>query len=400
MDHNASHFVEDPFSENNENQTTEQSTPLIVFCHLRWDFVIQRPQHLINRLAKNRKVLFVEEPIGHEAHERGTAVIRNVAPNIQVLQPRTDHTRLAEEIAPLILNFIKEAGWKKPFIWFYSAAFGDLAKLIPHSLLVYDCMDELSAFRGAPASLIEQEKRLLTAADVVFTGGKSLYEAKKLLSDRVWCYPSSVDSAHFEKALHAGTAIPSDLEKVARPVVGYYGVIDERIDYELIADVARQHPEVSFVMIGPVVKVNPADLPQAANLHYLGGKDYSELPAYLKGFDIAMMPFALNESTKFISPTKTLEYIAAQKPVISTPVYDVVRDYSEVIPIVRTADEFSKALSGFLQKDATQRDTRLDKYKTILQAVSWDKTAAAMESNMAEALVKKNKLAAARTSIF
>jgi len=195
-----------------------------------------------------------------------------------------------------------------------------------------------------------------------------------------------VDSAHFEQALHTTTVVPADLRDLAHPIAGYYGVIDERIDYELLSAVARQNPEVSFVMIGPVVKVDPADLPKADNLYYLGSKSYAELPAYLKGFDIAMMPFALNESTKFISPTKTLEYIAAQKPIISTPIYDVVRDYSSVIPIVETADQFTTALNDFLREDGAHREARLRKYDTILQAVSWDKTVAAMAQNLSAAL--------------
>ncbi len=386
MYHNTDKLVEDNIPANDENDGTVPSPYMVVFCHLRWEFVTQRPQHLISRLAKHRKVLFVEEPIGHEAHERGTAHLYQVAENIQVLQPRTDYAHLAAEIAPIVLDFLQREQWEQPILWFYSAAFGDLADQIPHSLLVYDCMDELSAFKGAPQSLIAQEKRLLAEADVVFTGGKSLYEAKKLLSNRVHCYPSSVDSVHFEQALRPSTIVPADMQDIAHPIVGYYGVIDERIDYELLGAVARQNPEVSFVMIGPVVKVDPADLPKADNLYYLGGKSYAELPSYLKGFDVAMMPFALNESTKFISPTKTLEYIAAQKPIISTPIYDVVRDYELVIPIVETAEQFTTALGNFLRADDVQREAQLGKYKTILQAVSWDKTVASMERNLAEAL--------------
>ncbi len=383
---NTDNLVENHLPDD-ENDGMVVGPPMVVFCHLRWEFVTQRPQHIISRLAKNRKILFVEEPIGHEPHERGTAHTYQAAENVLVMQPRTDFGKLAEEIAPLVQDFLKKEGWEQPILWFYSAAFGDLADLIPHSLLVYDCMDELSAFKHAPQSLITQEKRLLAEADVVFTGGKSLYEAKKLLSDRVHCYPSSVDSAHFKQALHASTVVPADMKDIAHPIVGYYGVIDERIDYELIGAIANQNPEVSFVMIGPVVKVDPADLPKAENLHYLGGKNYSELPSYLKGFDIAMMPFALNESTKFISPTKTLEYIAAQKPIISTPIYDVVRDYSEVIPIVETGEQFTTALADFLQEDDAHREARLRKYETILQAVSWDKTVAAMERNLSAALL-------------
>ncbi len=383
--HTMNNFTENHFLDD-ENDGLISGPQLVVFCHLRWEFVTQRPQHIISRLAKHRKVLFVEEPIGHETHERGTANIYQAAENVQVMQPRTDFGKLAEEIAPLVQDFLTRENWQEPMLWFYSAAFSDLADQIPHSLLVYDCMDELAAFKNAPASLIAQEKKLLAEADVVFTGGKSLYEAKKQWSDHVFCYPSSVDSAHFEQALHAATVVPADLRDVAHPVVGYYGVIDERIDYELLSAVARQNPEVSFVMIGPVVKVDPADLPKADNLYYPGGKSYAELPAYLKGFDIAMMPFALNESTKFISPTKTLEYIAAEKPIISTPIYDVVRDYSSVIPIVETADQFTTALHDFLREDDAHREARLRKYETILQAVSWDKTVAAMQENLSAAL--------------
>ncbi len=390
MNHSLNHVSENHLLDSDENNIPVQNAPLVVFCHLRWEFVTQRPQHLISRLAKNRKVLFVEEPIGHEPHERGTAALQQVTENIQVLQPRTDYNRLTAEIAPIVQDFLQKEQWDRPVLWFYSAAFSDLASQIPHSLLVYDCMDELSAFKGASSSLIEQERKLLSQGDVIFTGGKSLYEAKKQWSDKVWCYPSSVDSVHFEQALHEHTVVPADLAIVARPVVGYYGVIDERIDYELLAEVSRLNPEISFVMIGPVVKVDPADLPQAPNLHYLGGKGYDELPAYLKGFDVAMMPFALNESTKYISPTKTLEYIAGQKPIISTAIYDVVRDYSEVIPIVDNAEQFTTALADFLREDAVQRENRLRKYDAILQAVSWDKTVAAMEDNLAEALARKN----------
>ena len=400
MNHNADYFEASALPENDENDGSVSGPPIVVFCHLRWEFVTQRPQHLISRLARHRKVLFVEEPIGHDFQERGTAQMQQVAENILVLRPRTDFNRLNEEIAPLVLDFLERAHWQKPILWFYSAAFGALADRIPHSLLVYDCMDELSAFKGAPPSLIEQEKRLLATADVVFTGGKSLYEAKKQWSDKVWCYPSSVDSAHFAQALHAGTTIPADLQKITRPVVGYYGVIDERIDYALLESTAKQNPEMSFVMIGPVVKVDPAELPRADNLHYLGSKDYSELPAYLKGFDIAMMPFARNESTKFISPTKTLEYLAAQKPIISTPIYDVVRDYSAVIPIVETAEQFSTALANFLGEDPAQREVRLGNYQNILQAVSWDKTVAGMEHNLARALAAKNDLHVTPVRIF
>ena len=359
---------------------------VIVFSHLRWNFVTQRPQHLITRLAETRKILFVEEPVPFAAGEHGTANILQVHQNIVILQPKIDPSRLIDELEPLLNKYTQYLYPQPPILWFYSAAFHEMSDRLNHALLVYDCMDELSAFKGAPQSLVDQERALLKKADLVFTGGKSLFEAKRLLSDEVYCYPSSVDSAHFEKALLEETPVPADIEDIPHPIVGYYGVIDERIDYDLLAEVARMNPDLSFVMIGPVVKVDESSLPQAENMYYLGAKAYDELPGYLKAFDIAMMPFALNESTKFISPTKTLEYLAAERPVISTPIYDVVRDYSHVLPIAENAREFTDALQSFLEERPEKKDLRNRKYRDILQAVSWDKTVAAMQKNIQELL--------------
>lgn len=356
---------------------------LIVFSHLRWDFVTQRPQHIITRLAKTMRVLFVEEPIGFQPGEEGTANLISVAENVTVLQPKIDPADLLNGLEKVLQEYGSAYYYPDPILWFYSAAFHEMTERLPHSLIIYDCMDELSAFKGASPLLVAQEKTLLQKADLVFTGGKSLYEAKKQGRDAVYCYPSSVDHPHFTKALDPATDIPEDIRHIAHPVVGYYGVIDERIDYDLLGEISALHPDVSFVMIGPVVKVQDSDLPRAQNLHYLGMKTYQELPGYLKAFDIAMMPFALNESTRFISPTKTLEYIAAHKAVISTPIYDVVRDYSFVIPIVRDGNEFSSALQDLLKEDEVAEATRTALYLEILDAVSWDKTVASMQQNIA-----------------
>ncbi len=359
---------------------------LVVFSHLRWEFVTQRPQHLLSRMARDRKVLFVEEPIGFEENDRGTAHTYSAGDNITILQPRIGWDNLMEDLTPIVTQYLQRLGIEQPALWFYSAAFHGMSETIPHSLIIYDCMDELSAFKGASPLLIEQERRLLEKADVVFTGGKSLYEAKSKLCSNVHCYPSSVDRAHFAQALEERTQVPDDIRNLKHPVVGYYGVIDERIDLDLLRNVARENPDVSFVMIGPVVKISEQDLPQADNLHYLGGKPYADLPGYLRAFDIAMMPFALNESTRFISPTKTPEYLAAHKPVISTAIQDVVRDYSHVIPIVRDSTEFSAALRAFLAETGQQRQQRLAEYETILAAASWDKTVEGMKTDIRQAL--------------
>ncbi len=341
---------------------------MIVFCHLRWDFVYQRPQHLISRMSADLKILLIEEPIG----QTSAANLKVINENLHVLQPNVDSI---EAIAAIIPQFVKNKNIGTG--WFYSAAFSPLLLQLNFDTVVYDCMDELSLFKSAPQHLIDQEKFLLSNADIVFTGGKSLYESKKKMHGNVYCFPSSVDENHFSRFLYAKD-IPQDIGVIASPIVGYFGVIDERIDYELLAATAKLSPEVSFVMIGPLAKVEESDLPKAENIHYLGMKAYKDLPNYLSAFDIAMMPFALNDATKFISPTKTLEYMAAEKPIISTKITDVVSDYSHCVKLISTAEEFVQDISLLLAN--TSRLTLQSQYRDILDKTSWDNTANRMKS--------------------
>ena len=344
---------------------------LVVFSHLHWDFVYQRPQHIISGLSENYRILFVEEPSRGDGSNSEQIKIYEASPQITVLQPRGISM---QNLGKALAEYFGKSYPKKA--WFYSAAFLPLLRDFDFETVIYDCMDELSLFKYADAELILQEKKLLLLADLVFTGGKSLYEAKRKLHPNVYCFPSSVDTYHFEKALN-GIAVPEDIKVLKGPVVGYYGVIDERIDLGLIRDTAAKNPEVQFVMIGPIAKISDADLPKAENIHYLGMKSYNELPGYLKRFDIAMMPFALNESTRFISPTKTLEYMAAGKPVISTKIEDVVRDYSEKIDLVENATEFSDKIRQILLSRTTNRQSL---YKDILMKTSWTNTVKEMKS--------------------
>lgn len=343
---------------------------MVVFCHLRWDFVYQRPQHIISRMANDMKILMIEEP-WHRPDEKQSRLI-TVNDNLHVLQPNVTSIEEIETVLPQYINN-KEINVG----WFYSASFVPLLNKFSFTTVVYDCMDELTLFKGAPAKLIEQEKYLMANADVVFTGGKSLYESKSQHHGNVHCFPSSVDQKHFEKALN-GVAIPEDLAAIKGPIVGYFGVIDERIDYELINSIALLRPDVSFVMLGPLAKVSEEELPRQNNIHYLGMKDYKDLPAYLKGFDIAMMPFALNDATKYISPTKTLEYMAAGKPIISTAIKDVVRDYKSCVKIIDTAEEFTQAIDRILM-DAPDVFMNYE-YAEILKKTSWDATAGKMKT--------------------
>lgn len=356
---------------NSSDQDTAQYYDMIVFCHLRWQFVYQRPQHIISRMARTMKTLFVEEPLHNpEDEEPGNLIVVNEM--LHVLQP---NVKDIESIADIIPNYVKNKNI--PVGWFYSASFCPLLEPLHFETTVYDCMDELSLFKGAPAHLINQEKYLMANADIIFTGGKSLYESKKQLHNNVHCFPSSVDQSHFAQALD-GIAIPDDIANLQSPIVGYYGVIDERINLELLHEAAKKLPCVSFVMIGPLAKIEESDLPKEPNIHYLGMKSYNELPHYLKAFDIAMMPFALNDATKYISPTKTLEYMAAGKPIISTKIIDVVRDYSICVSLIETADEFCEAIKFLFEK--TDRQSMEIEYYKILKKTSWDNTSHKMKS--------------------
>jgi glycosyltransferase involved in cell wall biosynthesis len=345
---------------------------MVVFCHLRWQFVYQRPQHIISRMSKTMNVLVIEEPIDHTPAEENTANLMVIHDRLHILQPRVKDI---VSIIPILQKYIKSQ--VIPIGWFYSPSFVPLLKSRLFDTIVYDCMDELALFKGAPATLIDDERYLMAHADIVFTGGKSLYESKKKLHPNVHCFPSSVDELHFAQALN-GIEVPADIAYLQSPIVGYFGVIDERIDLHLLQETAKKMPNVSFVMIGPLAKIEKSDLPREHNIYYLGMKSYSELPHYLKAFDIAMMPFALNDATKYISPTKTLEYMAAGKPIISTKITDVVKDYSSCIQLVDNADEFICAIDYLLEHcDSLSMQAE---YYEILKRTSWDATAGKMKS--------------------
>ena len=318
---------------------TERRAPhdgdLICFSHLRWDFVRQRPQHLMERFARRRRVLFVEEPIPTAHHLPYLEFHAFAGTPVTAIRPRIPDRAGPEEPERLLAGLFDEMtvllDVRAPVLWFYTPMLWPAAAHLADgaAAVVYDCMDELSAFDFAPPGLRSNEAALIRAADLVLTGGHAIYEAKRPLHDNIHAFPSSVDQAHFRQA-RATIAPPPDQERIAGPRLGYAGVIDERIDLGLLAACAAARPDWSFVMVGPVVKVDPARLPRATNIHWLGQRAYAELPAFMAGWDVALMPFALNTSTRFISPTKTPEYLAAGCPVVSTPVRDVVRSYGSV----------------------------------------------------------------------
>jgi UDP-galactopyranose mutase len=376
---------------------TEPSAPdpqphaLICFSHLRWNFVFQRPQHLMSRFARDMNVIYWEEPIDIGAKE--TAYLRVSAaenfPNVRVVVPHLP-AGMPEDAREAALKRLLDAHTASIrgglVTWYYTPMMLPFSRHLDADVTVYDAMDELSKFRFAPPKLLDLEQELLDKADIVFTGGTSLFEAKKDRHPNVHCFASSVDRAHFAKA-RSGLFDPADQEDLPRPRLGFYGVIDERFDTELLAKVAQARPNWSLVMVGPVVKISEDELPKRPNIHYLGGKTYDELPAYLSGWDVALMPFAMNESTQFISPTKTPEYLAGGKPVVSSPVRDVVRTYGDLegVKIASTAEEFVAACEAALELAANPYEW-LSEADLMLSATSWDTVQARMAGLVAELL--------------
>ncbi len=321
-----------------------ERSDLLVFSHLRWDFVFQRPQHLMTRFARYRRVFFVEEPIVGQTNvprlhiKESTGGVKVVVPHLPENLGIENQARI---LSGLVNELVEDECLRNYTLWFYTSMMLPIARHLAPIAIIYDCMDELSNFKGAPTALVQNEAELFRMADLVFTGGQTLYEAKQQQHHNIHPFPSSIDFEHFAQA-RTWSEEPADQKMIPHPRIGFFGVIDERMNLELLESIARLRPDWHLVMIGPVVKIDPATLPQLSNIHYLGKKEYSELPVYLAGWDLAMMPFALNESTRFISPTKTPEYLAAGKPVISTPIRDVVYPYGreKLVSIAETPEEF------------------------------------------------------------
>jgi UDP-galactopyranose mutase len=366
---------------------------IVAFSHLRWNFVYQRPQHLLSRLAAKRPVFFIEEPEfeagGVPRWERS-----NPQPNVVVLRPRTPieapgfHADQLPALEPLMAELSRELESTTVVAWLYTPMALPLAQALAPAAMVYDCMDELSLFLGAPPELLSREEALIQCADVMFTGGPSLFRAKQSRHPNVHCFSSSVDAGHF-RVKGAGIQEAEDQARLSHPRLGFYGVIDERLDLPLVDFIAQAHPEWQIVLVGPVVKIDPGTLPRRDNIHYYGQRSYQDLPRYLAGWDVCLLPFARNDATRFISPTKTLEYMAAELPIVSTPIADVAEPYGDIVYLGDTPTEFLAACEAALAASAEEREARAAKMRRVLAGTSWDVTVSAMEKLLAAAVAKK-----------
>lgn len=369
---------------------------LLCFSHLSWNFVYQRPQHLLTRFSKHYQVFYFEEPkIGDS-----DGYIVNVQDGVYIVEllvTRHDET-MNERIKNLINQLLKEYEIENYVNWYYTPMALQFTDHLNPETVVYDSMDELSAFRFAPPQLLQLEEELFKKADIVFTGGNSLYQAKKNRHHNIHAMPSSIDKAHFGKARDIQHE-PEDQKLIGYPRLGFFGVVDERFDIELLREVSAQRPDWQFMIIGPVVKISPDDLPKASNIHYLGPKTYTELPLYIAHWDIALILFALNESTEFISPTKTPEYLAAGKPVISTAIKDVVNPYGKagLVQIVDNSDAFISAAEKIFA--GTEKDHWLRTVDHFIENDSWDNTFSKMNAlinevkmDQAEVIITKKQI--------
>ena len=374
--------------------TAADEVSFIVHSHLRWNFVWQRPQQILSRLARDHRILFIEEPLAApalarlELSEPHPNVIRAVP-----LLPRAADLSVEQQyhlIVPMLQRALREdpllAGrFERSVQWFYSPmpAPQTLNQLAAQAV-VYDCMDELSSFRFAPSDIAQRERLLLANADVVFTGGHQLYESKSQHHANVHFYGCGVDAQHFGQARSDDLAVPDDIARLTAPVLGYFGVIDERLDYDLLELLAASFPHASIAMVGPLAKVETDQLPHRKNIHWLGQRAYADLPGVVKGFDVCLMPFAMNAATRYINPTKTLEYMAAGKPIVSTAVPDVIRNFTPIVAVAHSSQDFVAEVASAL----TRADpARIAQGIARAESAGWEAIVASMRAHILEVLV-------------
>ena len=366
----------------------------------------------MSRFARSRRVFFIEEPIFAD-NATNQEQSRKEDANLHISGCELTGVRVCTPILPagltrkeiiasqreLLNSLLTEQGLSDYIAWYYTPMAREFSNGICAKAVIYDCMDELSAFTGAPSEMQVNERELFSVADLVFTGGASLYEAKRKQHGSVHQFASSVDFEHFARARSIGSE-PCDQEAIPRPRLGYAGVIDERMDIPLLATAAALRPEWHFILVGPVVKIDPESLPTLPNIHYLGLKKYDDLPSYFAGWDIGMLPFALNKSTRFISPTKTPEYLAAGLRVISTPIRDVITPYGDLglAGIVNDAGDFVRTADSML-KGSYDSGFR-ERADAFLSRSSWDKTWADMNQLIDRTLSSMSSAPQTRTKSF
>ena len=386
---------------------SDRDFPIIVHSHLGWDWVWQRPQQFLSRFSRHHRILFVEGPCPTDSVEEPRVTLREVPdyPNILVVRSQFPAGRWHDgdwvdgERRRLLLSVLREplgAEFENPVQWFYDPmAVTAFAGQMGERAIVYDCMDELSQFAGAPPTLVKRERELLALADVVFAGGPKIHRAKRVHNRNCHSFGCGVDVAHFAAARRLETPVPADIAHLEGPVLGYFGVVDERMDYDLIARLADAEPAWHVVIVGPRTKVEESVLPLRANIHWIGGRDYSQLPEYAKRFDVCLIPFALNDATEYINPTKALEYMATGKPIVSTAIEDVVSQFSYVVHVACSHDQY---ISTCRRAVATPSQVRMKRGLELARANSWEAIVRKLKRHIDDVLDAKDAEAVAAST--
>jgi len=361
---------------------------IVCFAEHGWNFTSDRPQHLLKRFAKGFRVFYIESPAFHANTDRYDITLTDeqvivVVPHLQGDPTQQDVTTRWRE---LLIRLFNEERIDSYIFWYYTPQALKVSNHFTPDLVIYDCMDRPSE----TDVMHESEHELLEFADVVFTSGQRVFEATRKLHENTYLFPNSIDRDHFAAA-RAFKFDPPDQANIPHPRFGFFGEIDQRIDFDLLVTVSKKRPQWHFILVGSVVNVSASQLPNYRNFHYLGAKRYEELPHYIGGWDITMIPFAHNDYTRFINPIKTAEYLAAGKPVISAPITDVIRPYgiSGLVSIAGTANEFVKVAEEMLAADQEAKSTWLYKVDRYLAGQSWDKTWGEMMGLIGTLLSKK-----------
>jgi glycosyltransferase involved in cell wall biosynthesis len=358
---------------------------VVVFSHLRWDLFYQRPQHVLSRMARRWRVVFIEEPVAGSA--RDELEVFEPAPGVQVWRAHVTgpapgfHDEHLPALQQLVADGMREQAVTDYWLWFCTPMALPLASRLKPRGVVYDCMDELSTFRGAPKQLVQRENALFKIADLVFTAGRSLHNAKRSRHPDVHCFAASVDARHFA---NVGSGHPLHAD-IPRPRLGYCGVIDERINLVLLDAIARERPDWNIVMVGPVVKIDAPDLPRRDNIHWLGPRSYEELPALISGWDVCLLPFALTDATRSICPAQALEYMACGRPAVSTSIRDVVEPYGQVVHIADTPQGFVADCEMIMRRTPEEQAAQACAMAQVVARTSWDSTVHAMAEVLAQA---------------
>jgi hypothetical protein len=271
------------------------------------------------------------------------------------------------------LNFwLRRLDFKKDIFWTYSPLTTELFDTKDYKQLIYHCVDEIKAQPGMPVKALEEaEKELSKRADLIFTTSKKLYETRKEYNKNTYYFSNVADFDHFNRALEPNLEIPKELLDIPSPRIGFIGALSGyKIDFKLIEFLAKRYPTYSFILIGKVGEGDPwtdiNNLKGLKNIYFLGSKPYSELPKYLKGIDVAILPNQINEYTDSMFPMKFFEYLSAGKPIVSVNLL-AIQEYQEICYLSKDYDEFAKNL----EKALNDSDDKLNKRLTIAKRFTY-----------------------------